>query len=69
MIRYRLIAASLLLACACASTPVRNVPAITQAELERRTQELMDSVIAAIKGRGRSTTPTMLSSLMRRDAI
>jgi len=45
MIRFRLIAASLLLACACASTPVRNVPAITQAELERRTQELMDSVI------------------------
>jgi len=53
MIGHRLICASLclLLASSCVSTAVtgnaegRNVPSITQAELERRTQELMDSVV------------------------
>jgi|GEM_PF-344020 len=39
-----LLAISLLFATACASTGVTAVPSITQAELERRTQELMDSV-------------------------
>jgi len=37
--------ASLLLSCACATVVVPAVPPITQAELERRTQELMDSVV------------------------
>jgi Raf kinase inhibitor-like YbhB/YbcL family protein len=53
MIGHRLICASLslLLASSCVSTAStgnaegRNVPSITQAELERRTQALMDSVV------------------------
>lgn len=53
MIGHRLICASLclLLASSCVSTAStgnaegRNVPSITQAEIERRTQELMDSVV------------------------
>ncbi|MEA2238987.1 MAG: hypothetical protein QOC81_3711 [Thermoanaerobaculia bacterium] len=53
MIGYRLVGVSLslLLATSCAtsashaSAGARNVPPITQAELERRTQELMDSVV------------------------
>src|SRR5882724_11692464 len=51
MIGHRLIGASLslLLASSCATslinTDTRNVPAITQSELERRTQEFMDSII------------------------